>query len=143
MQPGATVTACVSGAFRADIADALVARGDVARAALILHRHCQLLLREAWWQLAGVLLPRLLHCQKLLLQVSHCTLLSVQVSDCDFTARCLPRVCMLPRVTHRWRLAAADCPMFGKGFNLHDITAFNACESSQDIMMQSNNVFCV
>lgn len=67
--------------FRADIADALVARGDVARAALILQRHCQLLLREAWWQLAAVLLPRLLHCQKLLLQASRCTSIVVQVSD--------------------------------------------------------------
>ena len=55
--------------FRADIADALVARGDVARASLVLQRHCQLLIREAWWHLAAVLLPKLLHCQKLLLQV--------------------------------------------------------------------------
>lgn len=55
--------------FRADIADALVARGDVARASLVLQRHCQHLIREAWWHLAAVLLPKLLHCQKLLLQV--------------------------------------------------------------------------
>lgn len=51
------------------MADALVARGDIARAALVLQRQCQLLVREAWWHLAAVLLPRLLHCQKLLLQV--------------------------------------------------------------------------
>lgn len=54
---------------RADVANALMARGDTARAALVLQRQCQLLVREAWWQLAAIMLPRLLQCQKLLLQV--------------------------------------------------------------------------
>lgn len=55
--------------LRADIADALVARGNVPRAALVLQRQCQLILKEAWWNLAAVLLPRLMHCQKVLSQV--------------------------------------------------------------------------
>ena len=51
----------------ADIADALIARGNVARAALVLQRQCQLFLKEGWWDLAA--LPRLLQCQKMLMQV--------------------------------------------------------------------------
>ena len=77
--------------LRAGIADALVARGKVPRAALVLQRQCQLILREAWWHLAAVLLPRLLLCQKLLLQVASCDTWS-------FTG-CVP--CHVA-VTHRW-----------------------------------------
>lgn len=56
--------------MRADIADALIARGNVARAALVLQRQGRLFLREGWWDLAAAVLQRLLHCQKLLMQVS-------------------------------------------------------------------------
>ena len=54
----------------ADIADALIARGNVARAALVLQRQCQLFLKEGWWDLAAAVLPRLLQCQKMLMQVA-------------------------------------------------------------------------
>ena len=56
--------------MRGDIADALIARGNVARAALVLQRQGRLFLREGWWDLAAAVLQRLLHCQKLLMQVS-------------------------------------------------------------------------
>ena len=55
--------------MRADIADALIARGNVARAALVLQRQGQLFVKEGWWDLAAAVLQRLLHCQKLLMQV--------------------------------------------------------------------------
>jgi len=63
----------------ADIADALIARGNVARAAVVLQRQCQLFLKEGWWELAAAVLPRLLQCQKMLMQV----LLLVTFSVCD------------------------------------------------------------
>lgn len=55
--------------MRADIADALIARGNVARAAMVLHRQGRLFMREGWWHLAAAVLQRLLQCQKLLMQV--------------------------------------------------------------------------
>ena len=55
--------------MQADIVDALLARGDIARAAVVLHRQCKLFLREGWWHLAAAVLPRLLQCQKVLMQV--------------------------------------------------------------------------
>ena len=60
--------------MQADIADALIARGNVARAAVVLHRQGRLFMREGWWDLAAAVLQRLLHSQKLLMQVSslHC-----------------------------------------------------------------------
>ena len=58
--------------MRADAADALIARGNTARAALVLQRQCRLFVREGWWYLAAAVLPRLLHCQKLLMQVISC-----------------------------------------------------------------------
>ena len=59
---------------QADIADALIARGNVARAAIVLQRQGRLFMQEGWWDLAAAVLQRLLHCQKLLMQVSslHC-----------------------------------------------------------------------
>jgi len=63
----------------ADIADALIARGNVARAAVVLQRQCRLFLKEGWWELAAAVLPRLLQCQKMLMQV----LLLVTFSVCD------------------------------------------------------------
>jgi len=56
----------------ADIADALMARGNVARAAVVLQRQCRLFLKEGWWELAAAVLPRLLQCQKMLMQVLLC-----------------------------------------------------------------------
>ncbi len=62
----------------ADIADALMARGNVARAAVVLQRQCRLFLKEGWWELAAAVLLRLLQCQKMLMQV----LLPVMCSVC-------------------------------------------------------------
>lgn len=56
--------------MQADIADALIARGNVARAAIVLQRQGRLFMREGWWDLAAAVLQRLLHCQKLLMQVT-------------------------------------------------------------------------
>lgn len=53
----------------ADIADALMARGNVTRAAVVLQRQSRLFLKEGWWELAAAILPRLLQCQKMLMQV--------------------------------------------------------------------------
>ena len=70
--------------MQADIADALIARGNVARAAIVLQRQARLFMREGWWDLAAAVLQRLLHCQKLLMQVSlwRCYTSSITHAPC-------------------------------------------------------------
>ncbi len=70
----------------ADIADALMARGNVARTAVVLQRQCRLFLKEGWWELAAAVLPRLLQCQKMLMQV----LLLVMCSVCKSCSLTVP-----------------------------------------------------
>ena len=50
--------------MRADAADALAARGAHAAAAALYERQARLFLREAWDQLAALVLPKLARCQK-------------------------------------------------------------------------------
>ncbi len=71
-----------------DIADALMARGNVARAAVVLQRQCRLFLKEGWWELAAAVLPRLLQCQKMLMQV----LLLVKCFVCKLHLDCITTV---------------------------------------------------
>ena len=88
--------------MRADIADALIARGHVARAALVLQQQGRLFIKEGWWDLAATVLQRLLHCEKLLMQVCPlalcCVLLSIegcQVNVADLNAlACLHSLCL-------------------------------------------------
>lgn len=66
--------------MRADLADALIARGLHARAAVVIERQCRLILKEGWKALAALVLPRLLKCEQMLSEVGStpgtcCTLL--------------------------------------------------------------------
>lgn len=69
--------------MQADIADALIARGNTARAALVLQRQARLFMREGWWDLAAAVLQRLLHCQKLLMQVSSLICCWLPMNPCS------------------------------------------------------------
>lgn len=53
-----------AGLMRADVADALAARGEHRAAAELYEGQARLFLREAWSQLAAVVLPKLARCQK-------------------------------------------------------------------------------
>lgn len=69
--------------MQADIADALIARGNTARAAMVLQRQARLFMREGWWHLAAAVLQRLLHCQKLLMRVSSLLCSGVLITQCS------------------------------------------------------------
>lgn len=60
----------VAALMRAEVAEVLVARGLVARAAALVEQQCRLFLAEGWPRLAAALLPRLIVCQKALMQVN-------------------------------------------------------------------------
>lgn len=62
----------VAALMRAEVAEVLVARGLVARAAALVEQQCRLFLAEGWPRLAAALLPRLIACQKALMQVTPC-----------------------------------------------------------------------
>ena len=64
----------VAALMRAEVAEVLVARGLVARAAALVEQQCRLFLAEGWPRLAAALLPRLIACQKSLMQVPHVSL---------------------------------------------------------------------
>ena len=55
--------------MRADLADALTARGLHMRAAVVIERQCRLILKEGWKALAALVLPRLLKCEQMLSEV--------------------------------------------------------------------------
>ena len=76
--------------MRADLADALIARGLHARAAVVIERQCRLILKEGWQALAALVLPRLLKCEQMLSEVgpplperaAHCCTHSIGMYCC-------------------------------------------------------------